>query len=200
MIAPAYIAEIAPAAIRGRLGSLQQLAITLGIFAALLSDQILQTAAGSASEELWLGLEAWRWMFIVAVIPASVYGILALRIPESPRYLIATGKREEAKAVLATTLPEGDDVERRTSSRSSTPRHGQEARVAGEPARPTVRPAAVVWIGILLSVFQQFVGINVIFYYSTTLWQAVGSRRASRSWSRRSRRSPTWSSPSSPSR
>jgi SP family sugar:H+ symporter-like MFS transporter len=111
VIAPAYIAEIAPAAMRGRLGSLQQLAITLGIFAALLSDQLLQTAAGSASNDLWLGLEAWRWMFIVAVIPAAVYGILALRIPESPRYLIATGKREEAKAVLATTLPEGDDVE-----------------------------------------------------------------------------------------
>ncbi|MEZ0448787.1 sugar porter family MFS transporter [Cellulomonas sp. ICMP 17802] len=174
VIAPAYIAEIAPAAMRGRLGSLQQLAITLGIFAALLSDQLLQTAAGSAASELWLGLEAWRWMFIVAVIPAAVYGILALRIPESPRYLIATGKREEAKAVLATTLAEGDDVEAHVVQIEHTIASDKKLASQASLKGPRFGLLPVVWIGILLSVFQQFVGINVIFYYSTTLWQAVG--------------------------
>ena len=114
-------------------------------------------------------------MFIVAVIPAAVYGILALRIPESPRYLIATGKREEAKTVLATTLPERrrrrgarrpDRAHDRRRTRSST----SQASLKG----PRFGLLPVVWVGILLSVFQQFVGINVIFYYSTTLWQAVG--------------------------
>src|SRR3954447_3516811 len=113
VIAPAYIAEIAPAALRGRLGSLQQLAITLGIFAALLSDQLLQKRAGGADQELWLGWEAWRWMFFVAVIPAAVYGILAMRIPESPRYLVARGRRDEAVEVLSRVLGGDEDPEDR---------------------------------------------------------------------------------------
>ena len=174
VIAPAYIAEIAPAAMRGRLGSLQQLAITLGIFAALLSDQLLQSAAGGASETLWLGLEAWRWMFMVAAIPAAVYGILALRIPESPRYLIATGRREEAKDVLATTLGEGVDVEEHVVQIEHTIATDKKLEAQASLRGPRFGLLPVVWVGILLSVFQQFVGINVIFYYSTTLWQAVG--------------------------
>src|SRR5690242_17213927 len=80
VIAPAYIAEIAPASIRGRLGSLQQLAIVSGIFVALLSDYFLATSAGSATDTLWLGLAAWRWMFITLTVPALAYGILALQI------------------------------------------------------------------------------------------------------------------------
>jgi SP family sugar:H+ symporter-like MFS transporter len=174
VIAPAYIAEIAPAAMRGRLGSLQQLAITLGIFAALLSDQVLATSAGGAAEDLWLGVEAWRWMFIVAVIPAAVYGILALRIPESPRYLIATGKREEAKAILATTLGEHEDIEGHVAQIEKTIETDKKLESQASLKGPRFGLLPVVWIGILLSVFQQFVGINVIFYYSTTLWQAVG--------------------------
>src|SRR5690606_27505075 len=81
VIAPAYIAEISPASIRGSLASLQQLAITVGIFGALLSDQLLANAAGGAANELWLGWEAWRWMFFVEAVPAVVYGLLALRMP-----------------------------------------------------------------------------------------------------------------------
>ncbi|AEG43170.1 sugar porter family MFS transporter [Isoptericola variabilis] len=174
VIAPAYIAEIAPAAMRGRLGSLQQLAITVGIFAALLSDQLLAEAAGGAANELWLGWEAWRWMFLVAVVPAAVYGVLALRMPESPRYLATHGRDEEARAVLASVLGPDEDVEDRLAQI-----HRSIAQDARDAERGTLRGSRfglkpVVWVGILLSVFQQFVGINVIFYYSTTLWQAVG--------------------------
>ncbi len=174
VIAPAYIAEIAPAALRGRLGSLQQLAITIGIFAALLSDQLLQEAAGGASEVLWLGWEAWRWMFLVAVVPAAVYGILALRIPESPRYLVAKGRRDEAVAVLASVLGPDEDAEERVAQIQQTIEKDKELEAQATLRGPRFGLLPVVWVGILLSVFQQFVGINVIFYYSTTLWQAVG--------------------------
>jgi SP family sugar:H+ symporter-like MFS transporter len=172
VVAPAYIAEIAPKQSRGSLASLQQLAITIGIFVALLSDALLAGVAGSASSQLWLGLEAWRWMFLVGVIPSVVYGILALILPESPRYLLATGKHDEAKAIFATLVPESDvdrqidDIERSIAE----DKEGLKATLRGN--RFGLKP--IVWIGIILSVFQQFVGINVIFYYSTTLWRAVG--------------------------
>src|SRR5438045_3485592 len=77
VIAPAYIAEIAPAHIRGRLGSLQQLAIVLGIFLALLTDYVLANVAGGSENTLALGLEAWRWMFIAMTVPAVIYGGLS---------------------------------------------------------------------------------------------------------------------------
>src|SRR5699024_2494684 len=85
VIAPAYIAEVAPAKYRGRLGSLQQLAIVLGIFTALLSNALLADVAGGSAEQLWLGVDAWRWMFMIEAVPAAIYGIMALRLPESPR-------------------------------------------------------------------------------------------------------------------
>src|SRR5690606_19920661 len=82
VIAPACIAEVSPARIRGSLGSLQQLAIVLGIFAALVSNAILANVAGGASSVLWWGLDAWRWMFMAEAVPAIVYGVMALRLPE----------------------------------------------------------------------------------------------------------------------
>src|SRR5699024_4402917 len=87
-IASAYIAEVSPAHVRGRLGSLQQLAIVIGIFSSLLSDAILADAAGGSAELLWWGQEAWRWMFIAEAVPAIVYGLLAFKLPESPRFLV----------------------------------------------------------------------------------------------------------------
>jgi len=174
VIAPAYIAEIAPASMRGRLGSLQQLAITVGIFAALLSDQLLAEAADGAANELWLGWEAWRWMFLVCVIPAAVYGILALRIPESPRYLAAKGRDEDARAVLASVLGPDEDPDDRLRQIHRSIAFDEENATLGSLRGSALGLKPIVWVGILLSVFQQFVGINVIFYYSTTLWQAVG--------------------------
>ncbi|WP_380038020.1 sugar porter family MFS transporter [Dyella tabacisoli] len=179
VIAPTYIAEVSPAQIRGRLGSLQQLAIVLGIFAALLSDAWLAGSAGGASKPLWLGLAAWRWMFLVAVIPALIYGTLVLGVPESPRHLVAKGRLAEAKHVLRQVL------DMRSESALDRKLHDIEQSLRSE-YRPRLRDLRgssagllpVVWIGILLSVFQQFVGINVIFYYSSTLWHSVGFSEA----------------------
>ncbi len=179
VIAPAYIAEISPAHIRGRLGSMQQLAIVLGIFAALLSDAWLASSAGGASEAWWMGLQVWRWMFIMAVVPALVYGALVLNIPESPRYLVAKARFEDARVVLRTVLGMHDEagLERKLEAiRASLQR---EYRPAMRELRgPHAGLLRVVWIGILLSVLQQFVGINVIFYYSSTLWHSVGFSEA----------------------
>jgi SP family sugar:H+ symporter-like MFS transporter len=172
VVAPAYIAEIAPRQIRGSLGSLQQLAITLGIFAALLSDAVLANTAGGASEQLWWGLEAWRWMFLVGVVPSIVYGVLAFTMPESPRYLLAKGRTDEARAIFARLVPQ-DDLDR--AVRDIQTAIDEDKKHANASLRgKAFGLLPIVWVGITLSVFQQFVGINVIFYYSTSLWKAVG--------------------------
>lgn len=175
VIAPGYIAEVSPAKHRGRLGTAQQMAVVLGIFIALLTSALLARVAGGAAEELWFGLPAWRWMLMSAAVPSLIYGILAAGLPESPRYLASRGRSDDARVVLREVVGMRDEaamdaridamldtvkLERRQSFRD----------LLG--GRYGLLP--VVWIGILLSVFQQLVGINVIFYYSTTLWQAVG--------------------------
>jgi len=172
VVAPAYIAEISPKNLRGRLGSLQQLAITLGIFAALLSDSIFASAAGDAGSKFWLGLEAWRWMFIAGVIPAAVYGIISATLPESPRFRVLKGQDDKARAEFSRLWPNENVDTAMTDMKKSIKEDKESAKGSLGGGRFGLKP--IVWIGIILSIFQQFVGINVIFYYSTTLWRAVG--------------------------
>ncbi|MBP2414174.1 SP family sugar:H+ symporter-like MFS transporter [Arthrobacter stackebrandtii] len=173
VIAPAYISEISPRKHRGRLASLQQLAITIGIFAALLSNALFATSAGGAAQELWLGLPAWRWMFLAGAVPAVVYFGIALVLPESPRFLVLQGKDEEAARVFKTIAPD-EDTERSIREIKNAVKEDSLAARKGSLRGNRFGLMPVVWIGIILSMLQQFVGINVIFYYSTTLWQAVG--------------------------
>ncbi|OPX08839.1 sugar porter family MFS transporter [Mycobacterium sp. AT1] len=184
VIAPAYIAETSPPRIRGRLGSLQQLAIVLGIFLSFAVNTLLQTIAGGASENLWFGLEAWRWMFLVMMVPAVVYGVLSFTIPESPRYLVASHKIPEARRVLNLLLGEKNleitiDRIKETLEREDKP-SWKDMR---KPGGSVLSFYGIVWVGLGLSVFQQFVGINVIFYYSNVLWQAVGFSESEAAWS-----------------
>ncbi|MFT4225765.1 sugar porter family MFS transporter [Micropruina sp.] len=176
VIAPAYIAEISPPHIRGRLGSLQQLAIVSGIFVSLLVDYLLAEAAGGSSGMLWMGLEAWRWMFIMMFIPAIAYGGLSLTIPESPRFLVAQGNPEAAQKILAKVLGVGanETVEKIQASLSSSHKPSM-----ADLKSPKGGWYPIVWVGIGLAIFQQFVGINVIFYYSNVLWEAVGFTESS---------------------
>jgi sugar porter (SP) family MFS transporter len=172
VIAPAYIAETSPPSIRGRLGSLQQLAIVSGIFLSFAVNWLLQKAAGGPNEVLALGMDAWRWMFLVMAIPALVYGGLAFTIPESPRYLIASHKIPEARKVLSTLL--GQKNLEITINRIRETLEREDKPSWKDLKAPTGGIYGIVWVGLGLSVFQQFVGINVIFYYSNVLWQAVG--------------------------
>lgn len=172
VIAPAYIAEIAPADIRGRLGSLQQFAIVVGIFLSQLANKILADIAGGSGEILWFNMAAWRWMLLIEVIPALFYLVGAYTIPESPRYLVADGRIDQARTVLQRVLgPVGLDeaVARiRQSLQSETKPSFRDLKGKAAGLKP------IVWVGIALAIFQQFVGINVVFYYSNTLWQSVG--------------------------
>ncbi|MFD3337201.1 sugar porter family MFS transporter [Streptomyces sp. NPDC058700] len=175
VIGPAYIAEVAPAAYRGRLGSFQQAAIVIGIaISQLVNYGILQLADGDQRGEIG-GLEAWQWMLGVMVVPAVLYGMLSFAIPESPRFLISVGKTDRAKEVLAEVEGKGVDLDRRVAEidRAMRSEHKSTFKdLLATGARFRLLP--IVWVGIGLSVFQQLVGINVAFYYSATLWQSVG--------------------------
>ena len=174
IIAPIYIAETAPAHLRGRLGSMQQMAIVIGIFVALLSNYLIVRIAGSANAPMIGHIKAWQIMFWVEIIPAVLYGYAAWKLPESPRYLVHKGYLEEAKKVLAQINPNGVDEEVETIQ--STFKNKKTAKFADllEVINGRERISPILWAGLGLAILQQLVGINVIFYYGTMLWQSVG--------------------------
>ncbi|WP_330287525.1 sugar porter family MFS transporter [Streptomyces sp. NBC_00576] len=173
VIGPAYIAEVAPAAYRGRLGSFQQAAIVVGIaISQLVNWGILNAAGGDQRGEL-LGVEAWQVMLGVMVVPAVLYGLLSLAIPESPRFLISVGRDERAREVLREVEGDGADLDARVAEIEHAMKSEHKSTFR-DLLGGTFFFKPIVWIGIGLSVFQQFVGINVAFYYSSTLWQSVG--------------------------
>ncbi|GGT40269.1 sugar transporter [Streptomyces kurssanovii] len=173
VIGPAYIAEVSPAAYRGRLASFQQAAIVIGIAVSqLVNYGILQIADGDQRGEI-AGIEAWQWMLGVMVVPAVLYGLLSFAIPESPRFLISVGKVGRAKEVLAEVEGKGIDLDARVGEIELAMRREHKSSFKDLlGSRFGFLP--IVWVGIGLSVFQQLVGINVAFYYSATLWQSVG--------------------------
>jgi len=177
ILAPAYISEIAPAKIRGSLATLQQLMIVIGLFAAFMSNYWLAGLSGGASDILWGGFQTWQWMFWVEIVPASIFLISLLFIPESPRYLVAAGKNDEAKAVL-TSLSDSVDAEAKVADIKSTLREGSKPSLKDVISSYTGKIHPIVWVGVGLAALQQFTGINVIFYYGATLWQAAGFTEA----------------------
>jgi sugar porter (SP) family MFS transporter len=170
--APAYIAEVSPPRFRGRLGSLQQLAIVCGLFGALALTWVPLHLAGGSSKPLWLGLEAWRWTFLGELILALLYFALLFTISESPRYLVAKQQVSQARHVLSTLLG-ARDVEPTIARISDSLAH-EKQQSWRDLRKPTGGLYGIVWVGLGLAVFQQFVGINVIFSYSDLLWEAVG--------------------------
>ncbi len=173
VLVPAYIAEIAPAASRGRFGTLQQLAIVVGLAAAFFSNYAIANAAGGAGEEFWLGHQAWRWMFWAEIVPAGLFFFLLFLIPESPRFLVVAGREDEARGVLARVLdPEAASKRLVEIKASFSADHRPRFSDLIDRVRGGIHP--IVWIGIGLAVLQQFTGINVIFYYGAVLWTAAG--------------------------
>jgi len=172
VLAPLYIAEVAPAHMRGRLASLQQLAIVLGLFGAFLSNDLLAKLAGGAGASFWLGAAAWRWMFWMEAVPAAAFLLGVLCIPESPRFLILRGKREQARHIFARIAGDAEGLVRQVEQ-SLKGEH--RPRLSDLIIAGTRRMAPVVWVGMGLAAFQQFVGINIIFYYGEVLWKAAGA-------------------------
>ena len=172
VLSPAYISEVAPANIRGRMTTVQQIMIITGLTSAFLVNYALQQAAGASTNLFWGGIEAWRWMYLMQAVPAAVFLLALFFIPESPRFLVAKGRHDEAGGVLIKLFGEVVAKAKLEEIRGSfTADHRprlSDVRAPGTLLRP------IVWAGLVLAVFQQLVGINVIFYYGSTLWQLAG--------------------------
>lgn len=176
VLSPAYISEVTPAHIRGRLSSAQQVMIISGLTGAFLANYWLAGAAGSSLGAFWGGYPAWRWMFWVQAVPALLFLVTLLLIPESPRFLVAKGRIEEARGVLAKLFGAASADIKLAEIRASLAVDHQPSLADIQKPGGGWRP--IVWVGIGLAVFQQLVGINVVFYYGAVLWQAVGFSEA----------------------
>jgi MFS transporter, SP family, xylose:H+ symportor len=162
MISPMYIAEIAPANVRGKLVSWNQFAIIFGMLIIYFINLII---ARQGNEE-WLVQEGWRWMFFSGAIPAGIFLLLLFFIPETPRYLVMRGQDEKALKVL-----------NKIAGSESAPAILKEIKeTIHEKSIPWLSYGFfVIFIGIMLSVFQQFVGINVVLYYAANIFRNMGS-------------------------
>ncbi len=173
IICPAYIAEIAPVAHRGWLATLQQLAIVLGLFAAFLNNYLIAKFAGGAAAEWFFGYQAWQWMYWGELIPSVIFFFGLFLIPESPRYLVAAGREDEAARVLA-RFSGADEARLAVAEikRTLAADHRPALRDVWDRSAGRLHP--IVWVGLAIAALQQLVGINVVFYYGEVLWRAAG--------------------------
>ncbi len=171
VICPAYVCEIAPPGMRGRLASLQQMAIVLGLFAAFLGNYLIAAWAGGAAADWWGGHAAWQWMFWSELGPAVVFAVVLFLIPESPRYLVRRGRSPEARKVLAAVLGEGEATQTVAEIEEALQR---DAGPAASMSTRRDKVPVVVWVGVGLAMLQQLSGINIVFYYGPVMWQAAG--------------------------
>ena len=177
VLSPAYISEVAPANIRGRMTTVQQVMIITGLTAAFLVNYYLTAAAGVSTNAFWAGIEAWRWMYLMQAVPAAIFLVALFLIPESPRYLVGKGRHDHAHSVLTSLFGQEDGTAKLGEIQASfAADHRPHLKDVLTPAggKGFLGIRAIVWVGIMLAVFQQLVGINVIFYYGSTLWQAAG--------------------------
>ena len=162
MLSPLYIAEISPSAIRGRLVSFNQLAIVGGILLVYFVNYYI----ASLGDDAWLKASGWRWMLASEAIPSAVFLVLLALVPDTPRWLVLRGRDDEALAQLKRVTDEADarsilsDIQRTLEVRSG---------------KLFSFGVAVIVVGILMSVFQQFVGINAVLYYAPLMFQNMGA-------------------------
>ena len=173
VLSPAYISEVAPASIRGRLTTVQQIMIITGLTAAFVVNYFLAASAGESTATYWAGIEAWRWMYLMQAVPAAIFLIALIFIPESPRYLVSKGRNEKATSVL-TSLFGAEIAKEKLAEIRATFAEDHRPRLSDIKGSGPLGIRPIVWVGIMLAVFQQLVGINVIFYYGATLWQLAG--------------------------
>lgn len=161
MLSPMYIAEIAPAKIRGRLVSYNQFAIIFGMVLVSIVNYLI----AKGQPQAWIDAAGWRWMFASEIIPAVLFLLLLLLVPETPRYLVLTGKESDAQNVLNRIYG------------------NLEAKLIFDEIRNSLVEKRAPWlsygglvllVGILLSAFQQFVGINSVLYYAPAIFMKLG--------------------------
>ncbi len=162
MISPMYIAEIAPANVRGKLVSFNQFAIIFGMLVIYFVNYFI----ARQGNEQWLITEGWRWMFFSGAIPAGIFLVLLFFVPETPRYLVLKDKEEKALKVLKKIAGEENAPKILDEIKSTLHEHNAPWLTYG---------FLIIFVGIMLSVFQQFVGINVVLYYAGNIFRNMGA-------------------------
>jgi SP family sugar porter-like MFS transporter len=170
-LSPMYIAEVAPAAVRGRLVAMNQFTIVIGILLAQAVNYGIACHGAAVDPEAWNAAFGWRWMFGVTAVPACFFLVLMFLVPESPRWLVKNGESAGGRAVLARVGGE-DYADRELAS--------IEATLVGEIEKVDFRDLleprmlAILVLGVALAVLQQWCGMNVIFYYAASLFHEAG--------------------------
>ncbi len=177
-LSPMYIAEVSPSSMRGRFVSINQLTIVIGILAAqicnwLIAEPVAQDATIEGIRESWNGQMGWRWMFWAGNVPAVLFFIFSFLIPESPRWLAVKGMESRATNVLRRI---GGDEYARTEYAQMQAASADDNADGVRPLRKLLHPSMrkVLIIGVVLAVFQQWCGINVIFNYAQEIFAAAG--------------------------
>jgi MFS transporter, SP family, xylose:H+ symportor len=173
MLSPLYIAEIAPSHIRGRLVSFNQLSIVLG----MLIVYFVNWAIASQGNETWVHTTGWRLMLLSEAVPAVLFLSLLLAVPDTPRWFVMKGHHERARAVLTRLAGEAQASKILADIRDSL-------RVAAQSKTVSLTAfgSLVIVAGVMLSVFQQFVGINAVLYYAPLMFKNLGASTDSALW------------------
>jgi sugar porter (SP) family MFS transporter len=169
MLSPLYIAEISPARIRGRLVSINQFAIIFGMLVVYFVNALVARAGVLIGGEEWNVAYGWRWMFASGSLPALIFFVLLFFVPESPRWLVKKGRREEAMAIL---IRVGGSAHAQTEMAEIEDALAHEERSILQLFKPGMRIALA--IGIVLAILQQVTGINVVLYYAPEIFKSAG--------------------------
>lgn len=175
-LAPIYIAEISPAAIRGRMIAINQFNIVIGFSAAYFSNYALLNWANSASPlaEQWLiTSETWRWMLGIELIPAALFVLMLFTIPESPRWLALNHQKEKARAILKKLIPE-DKLEETMGNLSHDEKCYNKPLLARIQDLFSPYFRSILIIGVIVAVAQQITGINAVYFYAPTIFEQSG--------------------------
>lgn len=175
-LSPLYIAEVSPGNKRGQFVSINQLTIVIGVLAAQIVNQLIAGGieAGATADMIrdsWYGQSAWRWMFAAETVPAVAFFLLMFWIPESPRWLAAAGRGDDARNVLGrvgNNAYADAEIESIRRAIDSDAHQADTRELFGAGLRP------LLLLGIFLAVFQQWCGINAIFYYAKEIFSAAG--------------------------
>jgi SP family sugar porter-like MFS transporter len=176
-LSPMYIAEISPAATRGKFVSVNQLTIVIGILAAqlvnwLIAEPVPREATAADILASWNGQVGWRWMFGAEAVPALLFFLLMFLVPESPRWLVKNGRAAAAEKVLARVGGAGFAGEALADIRATLAAD----EIGHVRFRDLLEPGLkkILFVGVVLAVYQQWCGINVIFYYAQEIFTAAG--------------------------